>query len=566
MSQLLLRKELDESQRASVPLKAQKNTLLISHGRPPWYGPDGKCISDAFVIGVGGGSASGKVVANSKILSNVYSVGSSDSCCAANSESLGLDSDGPYPLTSQRTLSLSFDWIVTGFTIQDSFYKYHSPKEIELAFESKFDFDHPDAIDMPMFASCLADLKACRQTNIPVYSFAEHQRLQETKYAYGATVIIGPSFSPVDSSISNDQSTAEGIMALHDPALRSLYDLKVFVQCDSDLMLARRITRDVKERGRSLEGILEQYLRYVKPSYDNFVRPTAAFADIIVPGQNNSVAIELISTHTRRQLQERSNSFRPKMVTSSLHAPSLVNEPLENDPNLMILPSTPQLEGIFTILRSKDTNNQDFIFFTDRLSTLLVEHALQFLPYAPLTVTTPLGVKSHGKKLISKYLCGVSILRSGSALERGFRRVINNVPVGTLLIQSNSMDGEPLLLHLKLPVSVRHRSSAEETWVILLDAQIGTGAAAFMSIRILLEHGVKQDHIIFVTFLVARTGGITTLRRAFPHVRIVCGTVDNEMREGWLEGDRGEGNEDGVGRKIWVMNPGMGQIGDRYYL
>ncbi|KAJ3850338.1 armadillo/beta-catenin/plakoglobin [Lentinula lateritia] len=510
MSQSDLEQELHDSQRASVSLKSQKNTLLISHGRPPWYGPDGKRISDAFVIGVGGGSASGKTHVARQIVKALGSI--------------------------PTVLILS----------QDSFYKYHSPEEMKLAFESKFDFDHPDAIDMPMFASCLADLKACRQTNIPVYSFAEHQRLEETKYAYGATVII-----------------AEGIMALHDPELRSLYDLKVFVQCDSDLMLARRIARDVKERGRSLDGILEQYLRYVKPSYDTFVRPTAAFADIIVPGQNNSVAIDLISTHTRRQLQvmiilkrfcrngvERSNSFRPKM----------------NDPNLMILPSTPQLEGIFTILRSKDTSNQDFIFFTDRLSTLLVEHALQFLPYSPHTVTTPLGVESLGKTLVSKYLCGVSVLRSGSALERGFRRVINNVPVGTLLIQSNSIDGEPLLLHLKLPVSLRHRSSAEDTWVILLDAQIGTGAAAFMSIRILLDHGVRQDHIIFITFLVARTGGITTLRRAFPHVKIVCGAVDNEMREGWLEGDRGEGNEDGIGRKIWVMSPGMGQIGDRYYL
>ncbi|KAJ3822471.1 armadillo/beta-catenin/plakoglobin [Lentinula raphanica] len=483
--QLLLREELGDSEHL-------RNLCLSYSNLASRYGPNGKRISDAFVIGVGA-------------LGSIPTV-----------------------------LILS----------QDSFYKHHSPEEIELAFQSKFDFDHPDAIDMPMFASCLADLKACRQTNIPVYSFAEHQRLQETKYAYGATVII-----------------AEGIMALHDPALRSLYDLKVFVQCDSDLMLARRITRDVKERGRSLEGILEQYLRYVKPSYDNFVRPTAAFADIIVPGQNNSVAIELISTHTRRQLQERSNSFRPKMVTSSLHAPSLVDAPLENDPNLVILPSTPQLEGIFTILRSKDTNNQDFIFFTDRLSTLLVEHALQFLPYSSHTVTTPTGVDSHGKKLVSKVNFDL-----GSALERGFRRVINNVPVGTLLIQSNSIDGEPLLLHSKLPVSIRHRSSAEETWVILLDAQIGTGAAAFMSIRILLDHGVKEERIIFVTFLVARTGGITTLRRAFPHVKIVCGAVDNEMREGWLEGDRGEGNEDGVGRKIWVMNPGMGQIGDRYYL
>ncbi|KIK63042.1 hypothetical protein GYMLUDRAFT_242111 [Collybiopsis luxurians FD-317 M1] len=326
-------------------------------------------------------------------------------------------------------------------------------------------------------------------------------------------------------------------------------------------MLARRIARDVNERGRSVDGILEQYLRYVKPSFDNFVRPTAAFADIIVPGQNNSVAIELISTHTRRQLLKRSNAFRPKLVASSLYSPASINEPFENDPNLVMLPSTPQLEGILTILRSKDTSKQDFIFFTDRLSTLLVEHAQQFLPFSPHSVTTPVCVESHGKKLDVEHLCGVSIQRSGSALERGFRRVINNVPMGTLLIQSNFTDGEPLLLHVKLPVFVRHRSSAQNTWVFLLDAQIGTGAAAFMSIRILLDHGVKQEHIIFVTFLVARTGGITTLRRTFPRVKIICGSVDNEMREGWLEDGRGEGNEDGAGRKIWVMDPGMGQIG-----
>ncbi|KAF9065590.1 armadillo/beta-catenin/plakoglobin [Rhodocollybia butyracea] len=509
MSQSFLQQEL---QPASVSLKSQKNTLLISHGRPPWYGPDGQRTSDAFVIGVAGASTDVTHVARQivKALGSIPTV-----------------------------LILS----------QDSFYKHHSPEEIKLAFESKFDFDSPHAIDMKLFASCLADLKACRQSNIPVYSFEEHQRLEETKYAYGATVII-----------------AEGIMALQDPALRNLYDLKVYVQCDSDLMLARRIARDTKERGRSVDGILEQYLRYVKPSYDNFVRPTSAFADIIVPGQNNEVAIELISTHTRRQLQERSNSFRPKMVTSSSYSPDLINKPLENDPNLMILPSTSQLKGIFTILRSKDTSRQDFIFFTDRLSTILVEHALQLLPYSPHLVTTPLDVPSYGKKLDTKHLCGVSIQRSGSALERGFLRVINDVPIGTLLIQSNSQDGEPLLLDVKLPLLVRHRSSAQDTWVFLLDAQIGTGAAAFMSIRILLDHGVQQDHIIFVTFLVARTGGITTLRRAFPHVRIVSGTIDNDMREGWLEGDRGEGNEEGRKIKIWVMNPGMGQIGDRYYL
>lgn len=82
-----------------------------------------------------------------------------------------------------------------------------------------------------------------------------------------------------------------------------------------------------------------------------------------------------------------------------------------------------------------------------------------------------------------------------------------------------------------------------------------------MAIRILLDHGVKEDRIIFVTFLVARQGGISVLKRAFPGVKVVCGAVDNEMEEGWLEGYKGEGNPEGKGRNVWVMKPGMGQIG-----
>ena len=82
-----------------------------------------------------------------------------------------------------------------------------------------------------------------------------------------------------------------------------------------------------------------------------------------------------------------------------------------------------------------------------------------------------------------------------------------------------------------------------------------------MAIRVLLDHGVPQDHIIFVTLLVARGGGISVLRRAFPHVKIVCGAVDDEMKERWLEGIKGDENPEGVGRVGWVMSPGMGQIG-----
>ncbi|KAJ7931546.1 armadillo/beta-catenin/plakoglobin [Mycena leptocephala] len=499
----LPRSERLPSPKPDTSFQPAKNTVLVSHGRPPWYGENGERICDAFVVGIAGGSGSGKTHVARQIVRSLGSIPS--------------------------VVILS----------QDSFYKRHTPEELVLAHASLFDFDHPDSIDMPMFAACLSDLKSCQQSNIPVYSFVTHQRLEEPKYLYGAAIII-----------------AEGIMALQDPGLRELYDLKLFVQCDSDLMLARRIKRDVAERGRDVEGILEQYLRFVKPAYDNYVLPSQRHADIIVPGSNNAVAIDLICTHIRRMLHERSNHFRQRW-------PFHICTPAQ-DLNLTVLPQTRQLQGIFTILRSNTCKLQDFIFFVDRLSTLLMEYALQYLPYGPKTVITPTEAAFTGKVMTAKYICGVSILRSGGTLERGFRRVLNDVPMGSLLVPSNITDGEPLMLHLMLPVCIRKRHMAEEAWVFLLDAQIGTGASAFMAIRILLDHGVKPQHIIFVTFLVAQGGGISILRRAFPDIKIVTAGVDDVMQEGWIDGSEGEENPQG--RQVWSMLPGLGQIADRYYL
>lgn len=166
--------------------------------------------------------------------------------------------------------------------------------------------------------------------------------------------------------------------------------------------------------------------------------------------------------------------------------------------------------------------------------------------------------------------------------------MIQDIPIGSLLIQSEDSTGEPLLLHLMLPTCIRQRHLAARSFVFLLDAQIGTGAAAFMAIRVLLDHGVPQENIIFVTFIVAAAGGVRVLRRAFPGVRIVCGALDPVLRESWalwdtLAQSQGQNEEkdnfgmgtptaktrdeaESEGRKVWVVEPGIGHIGECLWL
>lgn len=156
---------------------------------------------------------------------------------------------------------------------------------------------------------------------------------------------------------------------------------------------------------------------------------------------------------------------------------------------------------------------EDFIHFSTRLSTLIVEEALKLLPYARKSISTATGSPYEGCELDvpvgrptfdsktmlsdrSVQLCGVSILRSGQCFEKGMRCVLQDVILGSLLIQQDDETGEPLLFHAALPPILKKRESASKHFVLLVDSQIGTAAACIMAIRILLDHGVQEDQCV----------------------------------------------------------------------
>ncbi|GAA5904739.1 hypothetical protein JCM8208_001340 [Rhodotorula glutinis] len=509
-----------------------KNQVLSSAARNPWYGRDGK-PRPAYIIGIGGGSASGKTRVAQKVLKQ-----------------------------------LGVPWVLV--ISQDNFYKPLTAEESAQARANNHDFDSPDSFDYPALRDCVRDLKECRAVQIPNYSFVHHQRTGETTYLYGANVII-----------------VEGIFVLYDKGLRDLLDLKVYVQCDSDLMLARRLRRDLVERGRDADGVLTQYLRFVKPSLDNFIQPTNRFADIIVPGERNERSIELIVSHLEAELGKRRRELRgdlyketvpdggsgsvPQTPTHErseseggldrIKAACGASQAAELPDTVYLLKETPQIRGIHTLLRATDSDPEDFIFLADRLSTLVIEHALSLLPYREKAIETRTGIAHVGMELDvpAGHLCGVSILRSGASLEKGLRRVVEDVPVGSVLVQSDAQSGEPLLYQVALPQCLAaSRESAAKSFVLLLDSQIGTGAAALMAVRILLDHGVLEEHIIVSTILVSRVGGIWALKRAFPKVRIVSSMADDGLEERWEKTHGGE-------KKIFTILPGMGSFGDRYF-
>jgi len=201
-----------------------------------------------LVIGIAGGTGSGKTTVVKKIIENL-------------------------PAGDVAVIS------------QDSYYKDNS--HLPLEERQKINFDHPASIEFELLVDHIIQLKAGQTVNEPIYSYLTCVRSNETREISPKSVII-----------------IEGILVLFPATLREQMGLKVFVDCDSDVRLSRVIQRDIIERGRDVQSVLDRYSKTVRPSHIQFIEPTKQFADIIVPqGGNNLVAINILTNFIQQNLK-----------------------------------------------------------------------------------------------------------------------------------------------------------------------------------------------------------------------------------------------------------------------
>ena len=200
-----------------------------------------------YLVGIAGGSGSGKTTFAKKVIHHV--------------------SDPDVILLSQ-----------------DSYYLSAPPTDLTV--RGEFNFDHPDAFDWPLMRDHLKRLKAGERVAIPVYDFKTSRRLSETH-------LVGPCKTIV----------MEGIYTLWDACIRELFDIKVYLNVDSDIRFIRRLHRDVRERGRTLDSIIRQYYDTVRPMHHEFLDPTRQYADLIV-GEETDIAAETLAARVQQMASQ----------------------------------------------------------------------------------------------------------------------------------------------------------------------------------------------------------------------------------------------------------------------
>lgn len=169
------------------------------------------------------------------------------------------------------------------YILHDSYYKNAAELGVGI---TEMNYDHPDSLDTPLLIDHILHLKAWQPVQVPIYDFVKYERSQATLTVTPQPVIL-----------------VEGILVLAEKELRNLFDIKIFVDTPPDIRFIRRLSRDVSERGRTVESVIEQYMTTVRPMHMAFVEPSKRYADIIVPqGGYNTVAVDLIAQRVRSLL------------------------------------------------------------------------------------------------------------------------------------------------------------------------------------------------------------------------------------------------------------------------
>lgn len=175
------------------------------------------------------------------------------------------------------------DLIVIG---HDNYYKAHD--DISFEDRAKLNYDYPGAFDNDLFYEHLLKLQNGQSIEMPTYDYTKHTRSDKTITINPTKIIL-----------------IEGILVLENKKIRNITDTKVFIDADSDVRLQRRILRDTKERGRSLDSVLEQFIKQVKPMHEKYVEPTKKYADIIIPrGAKNTKGIEILLRHITDMIED----------------------------------------------------------------------------------------------------------------------------------------------------------------------------------------------------------------------------------------------------------------------
>mmetsp|Transcript_43728 Transcript_43728/g.171106 ORF Transcript_43728/g.171106 Transcript_43728/m.171106 type:complete len:367 (+) Transcript_43728:878-1978(+) len=325
--------------------------------------------------------------------------------------------------------------------------------------EEEYNFDHPDALDFQSIKTTMQLMLDKKPVEVPIYDYKLHKRLSRKRSLASADVVI-----------------VEGIFAFYYPEIRDLMHMKVFVDEDADTCLARRIRRDCSVRGRDIDSVLDQYEKFVKPSFDELIVPTKRFADIIVPrGRDNPVAIDLLRRHLQHKLDDSGS-----------------------DSNLTVLKSNAQTELLTQALRPSvnGLNWEEVILRTRRLASLAFEEAL--------------GLATSSDKRATSGILAIPLSRSSTALVAALAPI---AATASDRITFQAAEG----------IDEKNRSVANET-MVLFDHSLTDSVVILPKLRGLGEAQISSNRVVIVTLQISEAVA-NEIFNAYPTVKIVTASV-----------------------------------------